>query len=236
MSASKHCGCVIHVYVHLDNHFHLIATPLKADSLSRMMQYVEARYVRYFNDRYNRTGTLWEGRFGSTVIESGRYFFTCSRYVELNPVRALLAEHPAAYRWSSFHSNAMGAPDPLVTPHELYDSLASDAQTRRIAYRSLFAAHLDAEVCTKIRKATLQRRILGSADFEAHVASCLNRRVKPASHGGARRSRQHCAPLDPQAVQFASGDSSLTNQDAGPPERDALPRNGMRLPTLRSRS
>src|SRR5690242_17237231 len=92
----------------------------RCTAISEMMQIVGRRYVRYFNDRYARTGTLWEGRFRSTAIDSERYFFTCARYIELNPVRAGMVPHPRDYAWSSFNANAEGSDDPLVEPHFLY--------------------------------------------------------------------------------------------------------------------
>src|SRR3954471_7167052 len=106
-------GCAIHAYVLMRNHVHLLLTVSEARSPSRMMQTLGRRYVRYFNDRVERTGTLWEGRFRSSVIDSERYFFQCSRYIEMNPVRAGLAMRPVDYPWSSYRCNALGAFDGL---------------------------------------------------------------------------------------------------------------------------
>jgi putative transposase len=119
-----------------------------------MMQALGRRYVRYFNDRYERTGTLWEGRFRSSVIDSERYFFQCSRYIESNPVRAGLATRPVDYRWSSHRCNAFGTPDALVTVHPLYRALGDHDVARRDAYRAMFASTLDALAVEYMRVAT----------------------------------------------------------------------------------
>src|SRR5690348_1132785 len=128
-------GCAIHAYVFMTNHVHLLLTASEPRSPSRMMQMLGRRYVRYFNNRFERTGTLWEGRFRSSVIDSERYFFQCSRYIETNPVRAGLAMRPADYPWSSYRCNALGAFDSLVTAHPLYRALGDHDVTRCDAYR-----------------------------------------------------------------------------------------------------
>lgn len=184
-AAIKH-ECQIHSYVLMSNHLHILATPQAKDGLSKMMQSVELKYVRYYNKEYKRTGTLWEGRYGSSVVESGNYFFTVSRYIELNPVRAFLSPHPAAYRWSSFHSNALGTSDPLITPHSMYSSLDTDGTSRRMSYISMFAGHLDEDVCSVIRNATRKRSVIGSDAFVDEVEKNLKRIVRPAKHGGKR--------------------------------------------------
>jgi len=151
---SERTGCAIHAYVLMTNHVHLLLTASEARSPSRMMQALGRRYVRYFNDRFERTGTLWEGRFRSSVIDSERYFFQCSRYIETNPVRAGLATRPSDYRWSSYRCNANGAPDVLVTAHPIYRTLGDDDASRRDAYRALFASPLDTEAIDDMRVAT----------------------------------------------------------------------------------
>jgi putative transposase len=120
-----HFACIhhqlhVHGYVLMTNHVHLLATPQIANAVSLTMQAVGRQYVPYFNRRYSRTGGLFEGRFRSTVVTTESYWFNCMRYVELNPVRADMVSRPEAYPWSSFSSNAMGMPDGLLMPHELY--------------------------------------------------------------------------------------------------------------------
>jgi putative transposase len=106
--ACRRHGCHVHAYVLMTNHIHLLITPESKDGLSKVMQSVGRRYVQYFNTSYQRTGTLWEGRYKATIVDSESYLLTCYRYIELNPVRAKLVGHPAEYRWSSYHANALG--------------------------------------------------------------------------------------------------------------------------------
>jgi putative transposase len=127
----------VHSYTLMTNHFHLVATPRVATGLSDVMQVVGTKYVRYFNRRYTRTGTLFEGPFKNSVIETETYWFTCMRYVELNPVRAGLVADPADYRWSSYRANAFGVGDPLVVQHRLYESLGESGVDRQERWREL---------------------------------------------------------------------------------------------------
>ncbi|MEP6764118.1 MAG: transposase [Gemmatimonadaceae bacterium] len=184
-SSAKHC-CPIHAYTFMGNHVHLLVTPSTPLSVSRMMHLVGTRYVRYFNHRYERTGTLWEGRFRSTTIHSARYFFTCSRYIELNPVRALMVEKPSAYVWSSYARNALGSSDGLITEHTLYRSLGRDSTARQTAYRAMFATHLDTEMDDAVHLAAQIDRKNRSNTFEKKPATFHNRMVGP--RGGDRRS------------------------------------------------
>ena len=138
----------------MTNHVHLLLTASEAHSPSRMMQALGGRYVRYFNDRFERTGTLWEGRFRSSVIDSDRYFFHCSRYIETNPVRAGLVTRPVDHRWSSHRCNAFGTFDPLVTVHSLYRALGDHDAARCDAYRAMFASPFDAQALENLRAAT----------------------------------------------------------------------------------
>jgi putative transposase len=150
---SRNAGCAIHAYVLMTNHVHLLASAKEKGSTSRMMQSLGGRYVRYFNSRYGRTGTLWEGRFRSTEIDSERYFLLCSRYIETNPVRAQMVTHPSEFRWSSVHRNAHGQMDALVTPHEIYLALAREASSRQAVYRDLLASALGDDDLRSIRYA-----------------------------------------------------------------------------------
>lgn len=107
------------------------------------MQSVERRYVQYFNYTYRRTGTLWEGRYRATLVDAERYFLSCYRYIELNPVRAEMVKHPRDYPWSSYRHPADGQEDPLVVDHKLYLALHRNAEQRRKAYRAQFRSRLD---------------------------------------------------------------------------------------------
>lgn len=129
----------VHAYALMTNHFHLMVTADSAAALSRAMQSLGRRYVRYFNDRYGRTGTLWEGRFRTALITDDRYWLTCMRYVEMNPVRAGLAASADVYPWCSYRAHALGAADPLIASHTLYDALASTPDRRQEAWRNMCA-------------------------------------------------------------------------------------------------
>jgi len=138
VAAEKH-DCDIHGYVLMTNHVHLLVTPHDEIGIGKMIQMLGRYYVQYFNRRYKRTGTLWEGRYRATLIDSEQYLLTCLRYIELNPVRARgLADRPGDYPWSSYQHNALGKPDPLLTPHLQYQRLGATAGERRGAYRQLF--------------------------------------------------------------------------------------------------
>jgi len=181
-------GCHIHAYVFMTNHIHLLLTPDSEGSISKMMQSLGRRYVQYFNTTYQRTGTLWEGRYKSTLIDSENYLFTCSRYIELNPVRANMVSHPGEYRWSSYHANALGTQDSLVQPHQRYLALDKDASIRQAAYRDLFRVHIDEKTLVEIRQATQKGWILGNARFKDEIEHLVQRRTRPLPRGGDRRS------------------------------------------------
>ena len=153
--ASERAGCVVHAYVLMTNHVHLLVTPSDASGPARLMQSVGIRYVRYFNDRYGRTGTLWEGRFRSARITSSDYFLSASRYIELNPVRAGMVTHPDQHAWSSYRYNAYGEADALVGPHDTYRSLGGCPTTRQAAYRDLFKHHIERALADARRLAEL---------------------------------------------------------------------------------
>jgi putative transposase len=131
-------GCHLHAYVLMGNHVHLLISSRSEEGISNAMKAVGERYVRYFNRKHGRTGTLWEGRFRSSVVDSERYFLTCQLYIELNPVRARIVRHPREYPWSSYLSNASGSPSGLLTPHELYLRLGTEPPDRGLAYQALF--------------------------------------------------------------------------------------------------
>jgi len=187
--ASAHHGCVIHAYVLMTNHVHLLLTPLAAHAASRCMQSVGRRYVRYVNHVYRRSGTLWEGRFKSTLIDSERYLLTCSRYIELNPVRARMVDVPGDYRWSSYHCNANGRANVLIEPHPLYQALGGNSEQRAEAYRDLFSQHVNEDDLAAIRTATEDGAILSNDRFRADIGKILKRRVTRLAHGGDRKSQ-----------------------------------------------
>jgi len=180
-------GLAIHAYVLMPNHVHLLATPAEDAAFARLMQSLGRRYVRSFNARHRRTGTLWEGRYRSTVIESERYLLACMRYIELNPVRAGLVSEPADYRWSSHGHNVGLRIDGLVTEHALYWALGNTPFERQIAYRRLFQeSQADGEI-DALREATQHGWALGRSEFVGFVAQSTGRRVTRLRPGRPRR-------------------------------------------------
>ena len=188
--ASARHGCAIHAYVLMTNHVHLLLTPALRDAVSVMMQNIGRRYVRYFNGRHARSGTLWEGRFKAALVQTERYFLTCMRYIELNPVRADMTNFPEEYHWSSYRSNALGTTCALLTKHEVYAKLGRNRQACQSAYRALFSHTLvDDELCA-LRRATERGEPLGDQAFIVEATQVLGRRVTKQSHGGDRKSRE----------------------------------------------
>jgi len=186
-AAKKH-QCDIHAYVLMTNHIHLLATPHKTDGISKMMQMLGRYYVQYFNYTYKRSGTLWEGRYKASLIDSDAYALLCYRYIELNPVRANMVQHPSEYPWSSYRVNALGQYDALVTPHTMYYTLGHDETSRQTQYRSLFTAQIDEISLVQMREATNKAWVLGSEHFKQKIANQLNRRTDKLAKGGDRKS------------------------------------------------
>lgn len=180
--------CAIHAYVLMTNHVHLLVTPRTAGGVSRLMQAIGRRYVASFNARYRRTGTLWEGRFKSALVDSDRYLLTCMRYIELNPVRAGMVARPQDYRWSSHARNALGDHDPRLTPHATYLQLGGDGEQRRAAYRELFNDALCPSQMADLRLHTQQQRPWGSERFRAQIEALTQRAVAVRPRGRPRSS------------------------------------------------
>ena len=181
--AADRVGTSIHAYVLMTNHVHLLVTPEFEESLPKTLQSVGRRYVQYFNHTYKRTGTLWEGRYKATLIDSDQYLLTCMRYIELNPVRADMVDHPTDYPWLSYHSNAMGLDDVLLTPHLLYKRLGKNATERQKAYRQLFRAQLSNGDLESIREATNKAWVLGNERFKKKVQKLTDRQLAPKAAG-----------------------------------------------------
>jgi len=151
--------------------------------LPKTLQSVGRRYVQYFNYRYKRTGTLWEGRYRATVVDAEKYLFECMRYIELNPVRAGMVAHPRNFPWSSYHANAEGKEDILVTCHSLYRRLGANAKERQEAYRELVKAPMDAELLTTVRDCTHKGWALGGKHFQDKIERLSQRRAQPLPKG-----------------------------------------------------
>lgn len=173
----------VHAYVLMDNHFHLLLTPRTGDGLSRMMQAVGRRYVRYFNDSHGRTGTLWEGRYKSTLIEAERHLLACMVYIDLNPVRAGLTLQARDYAWSSHGHYAGLHVDRLLTPHPLYWQLGNTPFAREAAYAQLVQTGLSMQQQQALTESVLRGWALGGADFVAELQKKTERRLSKSSPG-----------------------------------------------------
>lgn len=182
-NAALDYGVSIHSYVLMSNHLHLLASAKQSDALGRMMQSVGRRYVRYFNDKYERTGTLWEGRYRSTLVESSRYFMICSRYIELNPVRGGIVINPAYYPWSSYQGNIGEGNDLLLTPHQEYWALGNTPFDRHAAYKAIVAQGLGESEVALIRQQTNKGWALASEGFVQRLDSLASRRMAQKPKG-----------------------------------------------------
>lgn len=167
----------IHAYVLMGNHFHLLVSPLAQDGLPRMMQAVGRRYVRHFNDAYQRTGTLWEGRYKSALVQSERYLLACMVYMDLNPVRAGMVALAQEYPWSSHAHYAGLRSDRLVTQHALVWDLGNTPFARESRYRELVQAGVSREERAALGQAVTSGWALGDADFVRHMQGKTERRL-----------------------------------------------------------
>ncbi len=190
-AACKKHGCSLHAYVLMTNHAHLLLTPNTSQGIGKVMQMLGRYYVQYFNYTYDRTGTLWEGRYKATLLDSEAYLLTCMRYIELNPVRAGMVEHPRDYPWSSYHYNALGEENELIVAHPLYENLGSTEETRQAAYRALFKRHIAERTLEELREATNKAWVLGNDRFRRKIERKLERQVAPKPRGGDRKSKAY---------------------------------------------
>jgi putative transposase len=179
--------CAVHAFVLMSNHVHLLVTGGVAGAVSATMHRTGLRYVGHVNRSYKRTGTLFEGRFRSSLVQTERYLLTCMRYIELNPVRAQMVARPDDYRWSSFRSNAGLAPPGWLVSHDVYRSLGRSALERVEEYRALFGAALDPDDLAAIRLHANKCCALGDARFQELIAAMVSRRAHVAPVGRPRR-------------------------------------------------
>jgi putative transposase len=190
VEAAAKYGVGVHAYVWMTNHVHLLATPAFEDSIGKTFQAVGRRYVQYFNYTYKRSGTLWEGRYRATVVDSEQYLLTLMRYIELNPLRAGMVAAPQDYPWSSYRRNALGEGGPnadWLTPHEEYMRLGLDDLARQEAYRGLFATAVDQEDLAEIRDCTHKGWALGSERFRDAIEALGQRRATSKGVGRPRK-------------------------------------------------
>jgi putative transposase len=180
---AKRFRCELHAYVLMTNHFHLLLSSGLAAGPSLLMKFLGQRYVQYVNRAYKRSGSLWEGRFRSSLVQTERYVLGCYRYIEMNPIRAAMVKHPMDYPWSSYAANAEGRPVGWITPHGEYLALGLDDLTRRAAYRGLFETELDRELLREIRVSTHGGYAIGSSRFREDIESALKLRATPRAPG-----------------------------------------------------
>ena len=181
----------IHAYVLMTNHVHLLMTPRVKDGISKLMQALGRYYVRYINKTYQRSGTLWEGRYKSTLVDSEHYLLTVMRYIELNPVRAEMVKLAEEYPWSSYHANALGKDIKLITGHAVYHALGKNKQDKLNNYVALFDVELAVNTIDAIRTCTNRSWVLGSDKFKQQIEAQLQRRVQPSQRGGDRKSKAY---------------------------------------------
>lgn len=178
----KH-SVALHAFVLMTNHVHLLLTPNNEQGISKVLQSVGRRYVQYINRVYKRSGTLWEGRHKSSLIDAEEYLLACYRYIELNPVRAAMVEHPADYRWSSYAVNAGMKRRKNLIEHEIYRRLGKDESIRYKNYRDLFVVDLGEKLVSDIRRSANFSMPLGDSRFQDQIEEALGRRLGQALRG-----------------------------------------------------
>lgn len=176
-------GCLLHAYVLMSNHVHLLVTPPETGAVSAMLQDLGRRYVRVVNEAHGRSGTLWEGRFKSSLIDTDTYLLNCHRYIELNPVRARLVSDPADYPWSSYSHYAQGRPNRYVTAHQGYLTLGNTADERQSAFTSFCRLPIDDAEINRMRIHVNRGWALGSGTFLSRIEREVGRSIRPPRRG-----------------------------------------------------
>jgi len=187
-AAAYNYGLKVHAYVLMPDHVHILATPGASDSVSRTVQSVGRNYVQYYNECYTGSGSIWEGRYRATVLNEKQYLLTCSRYIELNPVRGGLVKHPRDYRWSSYTHNAQGKADEMISAHREYQRLGDNDKERVNAYRTLFKQMISTETEELITESTLKGWALGDARFARKIEKLSGRRATQLPKGRPKGS------------------------------------------------
>jgi len=188
--AARKNNVKVHAFVLMTNHVHLLVSGQNEHGIPNMMQALGRSFVRYINIMYQRTGTLWEGRYKSSIVSTGQYFLAVSRYIELNPIRTKMAALPGEYPWSSYRHNGIGITSKLISEHVEYKSLGSTKSIRLQAYRKLFGNELSVELLGEIRLCTNKGWVIGNEKFKQEIESALKRKVSNLDWGGDRRSEE----------------------------------------------
>ncbi len=186
--AAKTNHLKVHSYILMPDHVHLLASPGSERSIPKTLQSLGRRYVQYFNAIYGASGTLWEGRYRATVLDSKEFLLNCSRYIELNGVRAGLVDHPEEYDWSSYAHNALGQEDPLISAHREYKKLATWVKPAHRVYQSLFKNQISVDELEIIRESTNKGWALGNEKFAAKIEKLGGRRATRLRRGRPRLS------------------------------------------------
>ena len=173
----------VHAYVLMTNHVHLLMTPDSKEGISRVMQSLGRRYVQYINLTYQRCGTLWESRHKASLVDAEHYLLACYRYIELNPVSAQIVDHPGAYPWSSYSTNAYGKPNELITPHPTFLQLGTSAKIRQENYRELFSLSLGKDEIHAIRTAAQFSTPLGDECFKEQIEKITGQLIGQPKRG-----------------------------------------------------
>jgi putative transposase len=173
----------LHAYVLMTNHVHLLMTPKDKIGISKVMQSVGRRYVRYINSVYKRTGTLWEGRHKASLVDSENYLLVCQRYIELNPVRAGMVNHPTEYRWSSYQANGQGKEIACLKEHNIYLQLGRTKEERCKSYRLLFNQQISSSLIEEVREYLCHNYPLGNDNFRAQLEQAHNIRFGHKKQG-----------------------------------------------------
>jgi len=181
--SAERCGCLVHAYVLMTNHVHLLVTPETSEAISTLFQGIGRHFVPYMNKAYQRRGSLWEGRHKGSLVESEAYFLACMRYIEMNPVRAGMVDHPAQYRWSSYAVNAQGVDNAVIQAHEQYLALDNTPEARQAAYRGLFEIKADDNELDIIRASLRSGTPLGNECFKKQVEVMAGRKVGLTKRG-----------------------------------------------------
>jgi putative transposase len=196
------CPCELHAYVLMTNHVHLLSTGHCEGAISEMMQRLGRKYARLMNLRWGRTGTLFEGRFRSSLVDSEAYLLTCMRYIELNPVRAGMVRHPRQFGWSSYRQNASGNPGNLLTAHDLYARLGTQPAERAATYRDLVEMGVTEEDLMRIRTSAAKCRALGTDAFCAQMEKLLDRPTAPRPRGRPKKGDKLKNEPDPISTKI----------------------------------